>query len=189
ARQRRAPSSPARPPRPPTRRCAGRSRNPSPGATTPTGACCSRPSRPRRRSSGRPSTRCSPRAERRPPSTGCIVIELSGLGKRYGDVAAVDDLSLRVERGELLMLVGGSGRGKTTTLKMTNRLVEPSAGTVRIDGADHRSLAGHELRRRIGYCFQQVGLFPHLSVAENVAITPRLLAWPEREVAARVEEL
>ena len=117
------------------------------------------------------------------------MIELSGLGKRYGEVVAVEGLSLSVERGELLMLVGGSGSGKTTTLKMINRLVEPSAGTVRIDGADHRSLPGHELRRRIGYCFQQVGLFPHLSVAENVAITPRLLAWPEREVAARVEEL
>jgi len=117
------------------------------------------------------------------------MIELTGLGKRYGSVAAVEGLSLRVERGELLVLVGGSGSGKTTTLKMINRLVEPSAGTVRIDGVDHRSLPGHELRRRIGYCFQQVGLFPHMSVAENVAIAPRLLAWPEREIAARVEEL
>src|SRR5262245_38749866 len=72
---------------------------------------------------------------------------------------------------------------------MINRLVEPSSGVVRIAGTDHRSLAGHELRRRIGYCFQQVGLFPHLSVAENVGVTPRLLGWPARDVAARVDEL
>jgi osmoprotectant transport system ATP-binding protein len=117
------------------------------------------------------------------------VIELSGLSKRYGDVAAVEDLSLRVERGELLVLVGGSGSGKTTTLKMINRLVEPTAGAVRIAGADHRALPGHELRRRIGYCFQQVGLFPHLSVAENVGVVPRLLGWPRQRIAARVDEL
>jgi osmoprotectant transport system ATP-binding protein len=117
------------------------------------------------------------------------VIELEGLGKRYGAVVAVDGLSLRVERGELLVLVGGSGSGKTTTLKMINRLIEPSAGVVRIAGLDHRSLPGPELRRRIGYCFQQVGLFPHLTVAENVGVTPRLLGWPARDVTARVEEL
>ena len=117
------------------------------------------------------------------------MIELAGLGKRYGAVVAVEELTLRVARGELVMLVGGSGSGKTTTLKMINRLVEPTAGAVRIDGTDHRSLPAHELRRRIGYCFQQVGLFPHLSVAENVAVTPRLLGWPEREIAARVDEL
>ncbi len=117
------------------------------------------------------------------------MIELEDLGKRWGDSFAVEHLSLRVERGELLVLVGGSGSGKTTTLKLINRLVEPTSGAVRIDGIDHRTLAGHELRRRIGYCFQQVGLFPHLSVAENVGIVPRLLGWPAREVAARVDEL
>ena len=117
------------------------------------------------------------------------MIELSDLGKRYGTVAAVEGLSLRVERGELLVLVGGSGSGKTTTLKMINRLVEPTSGAVRIAGVDHRSIPGHELRRRIGYCFQQVGLFPHLSVAENVGVTPRLLGWKARDVAARVDEL
>jgi osmoprotectant transport system ATP-binding protein len=117
------------------------------------------------------------------------VIELEALGKRYGTATAVEDLSLRVERGELLVLLGGSGSGKTTTLKMINRLVEPTAGAVRIGGVDHRSIAGHELRRGIGYCFQQVGLFPHLSVAENVGITPNLLGWPAGEIAARVDEL
>jgi osmoprotectant transport system ATP-binding protein len=117
------------------------------------------------------------------------VIELAELGKRWGESFAVERLSLRVERGELLVLVGGSGSGKTTTLKLINRLVEPTSGTVHIDGIDHRTLAGHELRRRIGYCFQQVGLFPHLSVAENVGIVPRLLGWPARDVATRVDEL
>jgi osmoprotectant transport system ATP-binding protein len=117
------------------------------------------------------------------------VIELSDLGKRWGDAIAVEGLSLRVERGELLVLVGGSGSGKTTTLKLINRLVEPTSGTVKIAGIDHRTLAGHELRRRIGYCFQQVGLFPHLTVAENVGIVPRLLDWPARDVEARVDEL
>jgi osmoprotectant transport system ATP-binding protein len=117
------------------------------------------------------------------------VIELDALTKRYGAATAVEGLSLRVERSELVVLLGGSGSGKTTTLKMVNRLVEPTSGAVRIDGADHRSIPGHELRRRIGYCFQQVGLFPHLTVAENVGITPQLLGWPAREVAARVDEL
>jgi len=117
------------------------------------------------------------------------VIELEGLGKRFGAVAAVEGLSLRVERGELLVLVGGSGSGKTTTLKMINRLIEPTSGVVRIAGTDHRLFPGPELRRRVGYCFQQVGLFPHLTVAENVGVTPRLLGWPAREIAARVDEL
>jgi osmoprotectant transport system ATP-binding protein len=117
------------------------------------------------------------------------VIELVDLGKRYGDAVVVEGLSLRVERGELLVLVGGSGSGKTTTLKMINRLIEPTSGAVRVAGVDHRSIPGHELRRRIGYCFQQVGLFPHLSVAENVAVVPHLLGWPAREIAARVAEL
>jgi osmoprotectant transport system ATP-binding protein len=117
------------------------------------------------------------------------VIELEGLGKRYGDVLAVRDLSLRVERGELLVLLGGSGSGKTTTLKMVNRLVEPSAGRVRIGGRDTRDVPPHTLRRGIGYAFQRVGLFPHLSVAQNVGVTPELLGWPERRVAARVDEL
>jgi osmoprotectant transport system ATP-binding protein len=117
------------------------------------------------------------------------VIELDGLTKRYGDAIAVDALDLTVARGELLVLVGGSGCGKTTTLKMVNRLVEPSAGCVRIDGVDTTSIAGHELRRRIGYAFQQVGLFPHLDVAANVAITPQLLGWPEERVREQVTAL
>jgi osmoprotectant transport system ATP-binding protein len=117
------------------------------------------------------------------------VIELERLYKRHGGVAAVEDLSLEVARGELLVLLGGSGSGKTTTLKMVNRLIEPDSGCVRIAGRDTRELAPHELRRRIGYCFQQVGLFPHLSVARNIGITPQLLGWSAARVDARVDEL
>ncbi len=117
------------------------------------------------------------------------MIELRSLSKRFGGRDVVDDLSLEVARGELLVLVGGSGSGKTTTLKMVNRLVEPSSGSVRIDGADTADVPAWELRRRIGYCFQQIGLFPHMSVAENVAIVPRLLGWGEADVGRRIDEL
>ena len=116
-------------------------------------------------------------------------IELDAVSKRYGDAVAVDRLSLRIEAGELLALVGGSGSGKTTTLKMVNRLIEPDAGTIRIGGRDARSEPAPLLRRRIGYCFQQIGLFPHLSVAENVAVTPQLLGWTAERIRARVDEL
>lgn len=117
------------------------------------------------------------------------MIELRDLTKRFDEVVAVDALNLNVAPGELVMLVGGSGCGKTTTLKMVNRLVEPSAGRVSIDGEDTATLAPHELRRRIGYAFQQVGLFPHLDVATNIAITPRLLGWAEERVHERVTNL
>jgi len=87
------------------------------------------------------------------------------------------------------VLLGGSGCGKTTTLKLINRLVEPSSGSVRIAGGDTRAMAGHELRRRIGYCFQEVGLFPHMTVEENVAVTLDLLGWSADEQRIRVREL
>jgi osmoprotectant transport system ATP-binding protein len=117
------------------------------------------------------------------------VIELERVGRRWGDVVAVDDVSLRVAPGELLALVGGSGSGKTTTLKMVNRLVEPTSGVVRVGGRDVRALPAPALRRRIGYCFQQIGLFPHLSVAENVAVVPALLGWEPARIRSRVEAL
>jgi osmoprotectant transport system ATP-binding protein len=117
------------------------------------------------------------------------VILLQRLSKRYGATLAVDDVSLEVARGECVFLVGASGCGKTTTLKLVNRLVEPDAGTVLVDGRDVRESAPHELRRRIGYAFQQVGLFPHLTVAENVGVTPALLGLEAAKIAARVDAL
>ena len=117
------------------------------------------------------------------------MIEAEGLTRRYGDAVVVDRLSLRVRAGELLVLLGGSGSGKTTTLKMINRLIEPTAGSVRLDGVDTADLPPHELRRRIGYVFQRIGLFPHMTVAENVAVTPVLLGWDPVRIAGRVDEL
>ena len=117
------------------------------------------------------------------------MIELRSITKRYRDVAVVDGLSLSVAPGELVVLLGGSGSGKTTTLKIINRLVEPTGGSVLVDGTDTSTVAPHELRRRIGYAFQQVGLFPHMTVAENVAVTPSLLGWDADRVRTRVGEL
>ena len=117
------------------------------------------------------------------------MIETIGLTKRYGRVAAVEDVSLRVDEGELLVLLGGSGSGKTTTLKMVNRLIEPSAGRVTIDGQATAAIEAHALRRRIGYVFQRIGLFPHMTIAENVAVTVTLLGWDPARVRRRVDEL
>ncbi len=117
------------------------------------------------------------------------MIRLEDLTKRYGTSLAVDSLSLEVARGELLVLLGSSGCGKTTTLKMINRLIEPTSGRVCIGSRDVRSLEPHLLRRQIGYCFQQIGLFPHLSVAENIEVTPRLLGWSDEVRRDRVDEL
>ena len=117
------------------------------------------------------------------------MIELVGVSKRYGDHAALDGVSLSVEAGEFVALVGGSGSGKTTLLKTINRLNPPDVGRVRVAGEDVGGLAAHVLRRRIGYVFQEVGLFPHLSVGENIAITPKLLGWDQARIAARVGTL
>ncbi len=116
-------------------------------------------------------------------------IELLGVGKRYGAHAALQEVSLAVEAGQFTALVGGSGSGKTTLLKTINRLVAPDAGTVRVLGEDVGGLEPHVLRRKIGYVFQEVGLFPHLSVGENIAVTPRLLGWDKARIAARVAAL
>ncbi len=116
-------------------------------------------------------------------------IELSGVEKRYGAHAALAGVSLSVERGEFTALVGGSGSGKTTLLKTINGLVTPDAGSVRVLGEDVAAAPPHDLRRRIGYVFQEVGLFPHLTVAENIAITPRLLGWDKKRIDGRVVNL
>ena len=119
------------------------------------------------------------------------MIALENLCKSYdgGDTYSVRDVSLTVPGGSLLVLLGGSGCGKTTTLKMINRLIEPTAGRVTIDGRDARSLDPVELRRGIGYVFQGIGLFPHMTVADNVAVVPRLLGWTAARIAGRVDEL
>ncbi|HEX6493663.1 MAG TPA: ABC transporter ATP-binding protein [Candidatus Dormibacteraeota bacterium] len=117
------------------------------------------------------------------------MISLEHVTRRYGERIAVDDLSLDIAAGELAVLAGPSGCGKTTTLRMINRLVEPTSGTIRIDGRDTREQPVTELRRSIGYVIQQGGLLPHLTVAENVATVPRLLRWDHARIHARVEEL
>ncbi|HLY35389.1 MAG TPA: ABC transporter ATP-binding protein [Candidatus Limnocylindria bacterium] len=125
------------------------------------------------------------------PTTGAVVA-LEHVTKRYGPpgtTPAVNDLSLSVPAGEICVLVGPSGCGKTTTMKMINRLVEPTSGRLTIDGVDVTKLPAVELRRQIGYVIQQVGLFPHMTVGENAAVVPRLLRWPPARIRDRVEEL
>jgi osmoprotectant transport system ATP-binding protein len=117
------------------------------------------------------------------------VIELVDLTKRYGDATAVDRVSLTVEEGSLLVLLGGSGSGKTTTLKMINRLIEPTSGKILFDGEDVLTQPAHQVRRRIGYAFQKIGLFPHMTIAENIGVTPRLLGWDSDRIRKRVDEL
>jgi osmoprotectant transport system ATP-binding protein len=106
-----------------------------------------------------------------------------------GSAPALDDVSLGVARGEFLAVVGASGSGKTTLLRLINRLSDPTSGTVRVDGTDVRAVDAVALRRQIGYVFQGIGLFPHMTVAENIAITPRLLGAGARERSERAAEL
>lgn len=115
------------------------------------------------------------------------MLGFDGITRRYGAVAAVDDVSFVVEKGEFVALVGASGSGKSTLLKTVNRLVVPDAGQVLIDGQDAAAQPLARLRRRIGYVFQEIGLFPHMTVGENVAIGPRLARCPL--AAARIGEL
>jgi osmoprotectant transport system ATP-binding protein len=119
------------------------------------------------------------------------VVAFEHVTKRYGNsgAAAVDDLTLTIPAGEICVLVGPSGSGKTTTMKMVNRLIDPTSGRITIGGRDVMSLPAVELRRRIGYVIQQVGLFPHLTIGENVAVVPRLLGWEPGRVSERVDEL
>jgi osmoprotectant transport system ATP-binding protein len=117
------------------------------------------------------------------------MIEIEHLAKRYGATIVVDDVSLRVEEGTIAVVVGTSGAGKSTLLRMINRLIEPSAGRVLIDGQDTMTIPEDTLRHRIGYVIQGYGLFPHRTIAENIATVPRLLGWDKRRIAARVEEL
>jgi osmoprotectant transport system ATP-binding protein len=119
------------------------------------------------------------------------LIELDQVSKSFdgGRTFALRDVSLAVEAGAFIALVGASGSGKTTAMKLINRLLEPDQGEVRVEGIAVRTLDAPPLRRRIGYVFQGVGLFPHMTIAENIAITPQLLGWPRPEIDARVAEL
>jgi osmoprotectant transport system ATP-binding protein len=123
-----------------------------------------------------------------PPRGATVAFE--HLSKLYpGGTTALDDLTLTVPAGEICALVGPSGGGKTTALKSVNRLIEPTSGRVLIDGTDVMSVEPVRLRRGIGYVIQNVGLFPHRTVAQNVATVPELLAWPRERIRARVSEL
>lgn len=117
------------------------------------------------------------------------MIEIQNLVKRFGSNIAIDNVSLSVEQGETLVLLGTSGCGKTTTLKMINRLIEPSSGAIRVNDVDVRQQDGPTLRRRIGYVIQDGGLFPHYTIAEAIATVPKLLNWDETAIQERTHEL
>jgi osmoprotectant transport system ATP-binding protein len=119
------------------------------------------------------------------------MIRMDAVTKRFGGASApaVDSLTLDIPHGRTCVLIGPSGCGKTTTMKMINRLVEPTSGRIELDGEDVMAMDPVALRRRIGYVIQQVGLFPHMTIGENVATVPRLLGWPAARVRARVDEM
>src|ERR1700710_1802234 len=124
------------------------------------------------------------------PAPGEAMIRLEGGGKRYADgTVAVHELALEVAAGEVVCLVGPSGCGKSTTLKMINRLIEPTTGRIFLEGHDVTSENPVKLRRRIGYVIQQIGLFPHQKIVTNVATVPSLIGTPRAEARARAREL
>ncbi|MEA2930399.1 MAG: osmoprotectant transport system ATP-binding protein [Hyphomicrobiales bacterium] len=122
-------------------------------------------------------------------NTALPAIAFDAVGKAYGATPVLDDVSLSVPAGQFLAILGPSGSGKTTLLRLVNRLADPSTGAVRVAGEDVRTADPIALRRRVGYVFQGIGLFPHMTVAENIGITPRLIGWDHARIAARVEEL
>ncbi|KAA3449537.1 amino acid ABC transporter ATP-binding protein [Mesorhizobium sp. SARCC-RB16n] len=117
------------------------------------------------------------------------MIEIEGITKRYDATTVVDNVSMVIEPRTVCVIVGTSGSGKTTLLRMINRLVEPTSGIIKLDGADNRSVPGYQLRRSIGYAIQGHGLFPHRTVAQNIATVPVLLGWDKARIKARVDEL
>jgi osmoprotectant transport system ATP-binding protein len=119
------------------------------------------------------------------------MIKFRGVSKTYAgsDRPVVNDLSFEILEGEICVLVGPSGCGKTTTMRMVNRLIEPTKGEILIDGEPNTAMSGTQLRRKIGYAIQQIGLFPHRTIAENIATVPSLLDWDKRRIKARVDEL
>lgn len=119
------------------------------------------------------------------------MIEINSVSKSWDDGKSfvVKNVSLTVPRGQVLALLGGSGSGKSTTVKMINRLIEPTSGTIQVDGVNVMDTNPIELRRRIGYVFQGIGLFPHHTISGNVALIPRMLAWDEERIKKRTTEL
>jgi osmoprotectant transport system ATP-binding protein len=117
------------------------------------------------------------------------MIEWQAVSKSFGTVPAVKELSLAIAPGEFVVLIGASGSGKSTLLRMANRLVDPDQGRVLFKGQDTRALRAEDLRRRMGYAIQSIGLFAHWTVARNIATVPELLGWPAARIAARVDEL
>ena len=121
------------------------------------------------------------------------LIRLKGIERRYQsgehEVTVLHPLDLAIDAGEMVAIVGASGSGKTTLLRLANRLIEADRGRIAVEGEDVSRIDPILLRRRIGYVFQSGGLFPHLSVAGNIGITPKLLGWPQAEISARVDEL
>jgi len=117
------------------------------------------------------------------------MIEIERVVKSYGDRKVVDQVSLTVESGAFCVLLGTSGCGKSTLLKMVNRLIPATEGTIRVGGEDIRGIPAEQLRRRIGYAIQSIGLFPHWNIEDNIATVPRLLKWPEARIRDRVTEL
>ena len=118
-----------------------------------------------------------------------VDLEFRHVSRRYAEVVAVNDLSFEIPAGKICVLVGPSGCGKTTSLKMVNRLIEPTEGQILLDGVDVMTEDVTALRRRIGYVIQQVGLFPHLTIGGNVAVVPALMGWSRERRRARTEEL
>ncbi|KXS52783.1 MAG: osmoprotectant transport system ATP-binding protein [Marinobacter sp. T13-3] len=117
------------------------------------------------------------------------MIELKNVTRRFGDTVAVDNVSLTIETGEVCVLVGSSGCGKSTTLRMINRLLPRSEGEILVDGEDITNMNPEQLRLNMGYVIQGTGLFPHWTVARNIAMVPQLLKWPKERIDARVHEL
>src|ERR1035437_7555354 len=117
------------------------------------------------------------------------VIEFHDVSYRVASTDVLCGLNLRVQRGETLVLLGRSGSGKTTTLKLVNRLLSPTAGEVRVNGVPNRAADVIRLRRSIGYVIQDVGLFPHFTVERNIALVPTIEGWPEERIRKRVQEL
>ncbi|RZL14921.1 MAG: ABC transporter ATP-binding protein, partial [Pedobacter sp.] len=117
------------------------------------------------------------------------MITVTDVTKSYGNTQAVSRISFKISEGENLVLLGTSGCGKTTTLKMINRLIEPDSGTISINGVNVRDGKPEDLRRKIGYVMQNIGLFPHFNIAENIAVVPKLLHWAPEKTNKRTQEL